>query len=71
MPKLPNAVLPWSPTLKLNASEVKSKADWLVKYLARTCNEAGHADLIIMPDQSRRQGSVVITKVVDIPDKKG
>ena len=54
VPKLPNAVLPWSPTLKLNASEVKSKADWLVKYLARTCNEAGHADLIIMPDQSRR-----------------
>ena len=40
----------WSPTLKLNASEVKAKADWLVKYLARTCNETGHANLIIMPD---------------------
>jgi len=39
-----------SPTLKLNASEVKSKLDWLIKYLARTCNETGHANLIIMPD---------------------
>ena len=40
----------WSPTLKLSASEVKAKVDWLVKYLTRTCNETGHANLIIMPD---------------------
>src|SRR5205814_9873115 len=40
----------WSPTLNLNASEVKSKVDWLVTYLARTCNETGQANLIIMPD---------------------
>src|SRR2546425_5766898 len=44
----------WSPTLKLNASEVKAQADWLVKYLTRTCNKRGHADLIIMPNQPRR-----------------
>jgi len=44
----------WSPTLNLNASQVKAQADWLGKYLTRTCNDSGHPDLIIMPDQSRR-----------------
>jgi len=42
----------WASTLKLSASEVRAKADWLLKYLTRTCNKKGHADLIIMPDQS-------------------
>ena len=51
-PSCQTAFYLWSPTLKLNASEVKAKADWLVKYLARTCNETGHANLIIMPDPS-------------------
>ena len=44
----------WSPTLTLKASEVKAQADWLVKYLTRTCNKKGHPDLIIMSDPSRR-----------------
>jgi hypothetical protein len=61
----------WSPTLNLNASQVKAQADWLVKYLTRTCNKGGPRKPDYYAGPITPLGSAVITKVVDISDKKG
>jgi hypothetical protein len=60
----------WSPTLNFNASQVKARADWLGKYLTRTCNDRA-TQTCYYAGPITPLGSAVITKVVDISNKKG